>query len=330
MSSHHQSARAAEVAQACSLQSLAVGEQLAGTATQATIWIAIEQSGPYGRDALTQSHFPADIGADLKTRATAIGAKVVLIRGSGKHADTHVAHQNRQVWVARAAQDPAGQAAMVRTEVTDPAELLTINFANLLTGNLTEAVPHSSPDHEPLFLICTHAKRDVCCALKGRPVAIDLVEKYGQTSRVWEVSHLGGHRLAPTAVILPHGYLHGRLDPRSADHAWSEALVGKLALDTCRGRSSQPPSAQVAELAVRAEFGITGLAELAVFQDRSTLEREYDHARDLSTWIVTQIEQSSSWEVEVAPEPLASRAESCGKSHQPAVQYRPIAIRKRD
>ena len=29
---------------------------------------------------------------------------------------------------------------------------------------------------------------------------------------VWECTHLGGHRFAPTALVLPTGYSYGRLD----------------------------------------------------------------------------------------------------------------------
>lgn len=324
------SRRSIDEPEACSAVSLDVGEPLGGTATTATAWIAIEQTGPYGRDALTQSRFPTDIGAELVTRADEISAKVVLIRDVGKHVADATTQPTRRVWVARSLADQSGAAAMVRLEVDDPAELLAINFQKLLTGNLADAVPHSTPDHEPLLLICTHAKRDVCCARKGRPVAIDLVEKHGCGDRIWEVSHLGGHRLAPTAVVLPAGYLHGRLDASSADHAWSEAQAGSLALGTCRGRSSLEPAAQVAELAVRSEYSITGIDDLLVLQDLTTPERQRDENLEIKTWIVSHRTTHDSWEVEVASEPLPDRPESCGKPAQPAKQLRAIAIRLRD
>lgn len=321
----------------CSALTLAAGEPLAGTATQASVWIAIEQSGPFGRDALTESRFPADIGAELVARADEIGAKVVLIRCVGKHAESITEHDTRKVWVARPAsgagsdgQDTGGTASMVRTEVSDPAELLAINFAKLLDSNLTDAVPHSTPDNEPLLLVCTHAKRDVCCALRGRPVALDLSERLGDANCVWEVSHLGGHRMAPTAVQLPHGYLHGRLDSTSAEHAWREATDDRLAVDTCRGRSSLTPAGQVAELAVRAEIGLFGLADVQVVQDRSSNQKRREDGLEVETWIVAMPASQDSWEVQVAAEELPDRPESCGKPAVAAQALRAIAIRRQD
>lgn len=308
----------------CSALALAANEPLAGTATQAKVWIAIEQSGPYGRDALTQSRFPVDIGRELSERADEISAKIVLIRRIGKHADTAVAQSKRCFWVADGR-------SMVRAEVEDPAELLAIDFDKLLDGDLTDAVPHSVPDAGTMLLVCTHSKRDVCCALKGRPVAIDLSERFGdEESRIWEVSHLGGHRMAPTAVQLPHGYLHGRLDNVTAADVWEEACAGRLVLQTCRGRSSLAPAAQVAELAVRDHARLLSLDPLMVIQDRSTAGQIHDNNLELETWIVANSATGDSWEVEVVREELPERPESCGKGPVVGIAHHAISIRLRD
>lgn len=307
----------------CSALALAANEPLAGTATQAKAWIAIEQSGPYGRDALTQSRFPVEVGRELSERADQIGAKIVLVRQIGKHADATTEHSTRKVWVADGR-------SMVRTEVVDAAELLAINFDKLLAGNLTDAVPHSVPDPEPMLLVCTHSKRDLCCALKGRPVAIDLSERFGEGARIWEVSHLGGHRMAPTALQLPHGYLHGRLDALTATDVWEEACAGQLVLETCRGRSDLSPAAQVAELTVRESAQFTSLDPLTVLQDLGSDERVRDENLKLETWIVANPGSGDSWEVEVIREELDERPESCGKDPVAAHAYRALAVRRRD
>ena len=326
------SAKESLEASSCSALTVAAGEPLAGTATLASAWIVIEQSGPYGRDALTESRFPADIGAELLARADEIGAKVVLIRNVGKHSETPHDHAERNVWVARPAAGAAdtGTASMVHTTVGDPAELLAINFGNLLTGNLADSVPHSSPDHEPLLLVCTHAKRDMCCAIKGRPVAIDLCERAVGPGRVWEVSHLGGHRMAPTAVQLPDGYLHGRLDTQSADQVCADAIAGRLTVETCRGRSSLTSAAQVAELAVRSEFQLVDLDGLQVVHDRSSADRIRDGGLGTETWIVASQSTGDSWEVDIETQQILDRPESCGKAPVPAQALRALAIRRRD
>jgi len=54
------------------------------------------------------------------------------------------------------------------------------------------------------LLVCTHGRRDVCCGSMGtdlavRARALDLPDGV----RRWRTSHTGGHRFAPTFVVLP-------------------------------------------------------------------------------------------------------------------------------
>ncbi len=58
----------------CSAFSVRLGEPLAGTAPVTTAWLAIEQPGPWGARALTQSHLDAELGAELSRRAEGTGS----------------------------------------------------------------------------------------------------------------------------------------------------------------------------------------------------------------------------------------------------------------
>src|SRR6185312_1871161 len=118
------------------------------------------------------------------------------------------------------------------------------------------------PVPDPLLLVCTHGRRDRCCALDGRALVKALVEA-GEPD-VWESTHLGGHRFAPTALVLPTGYLYGRLDVGGAVAAHKAAAVGEVEPALCRGRSTWTQPGQVAELAVRAETGLRGANVLQV------------------------------------------------------------------
>lgn len=107
----------------------------------------------------------------------------------------------------------------------------------------------AEPVGHPLVLVCTHGKRDVCCALKGRPLAAELVERYpGEV--VWETSHTKGHRFAPSLLLMPWGYSFGRLNPSAATALVDAALAGEYFLPGNRGRGLYGPVGQVAELAV--------------------------------------------------------------------------------
>lgn len=65
------------------------------------------------------------------------------------------------------------------------------------------------------ILVCTHGMRDRCCARFGRPLFRDAARSAERdklpNTRVWKVSHIGGHRFAPTAISFPDGRYYGRL-----------------------------------------------------------------------------------------------------------------------
>jgi hypothetical protein len=104
---------------------------------------------------------------------------------------------------------------------------------------------------ERAVLVCSHGKRDVCCGSLGtvlaRGVSIDGV-------RVWRTSHLGGHRFAPTAVVLPEGTAWAFLD---ADRL--RRIVerdGPPPVDCYRGCSGlTSPAGQAVERLALAEAG---------------------------------------------------------------------------
>ncbi|AFY88040.1 MULTISPECIES: sucrase ferredoxin [Chroococcidiopsis] len=84
------------------------------------------------------------------------------------------------------------------------------------------ANPIQTEDPPPLtrdILICTHGSHDKCCAKYGIPFyrqAIATVTSLGlENVRIWQSSHFGGHRFAPTALDFPSGRCYGRLDAKS-------------------------------------------------------------------------------------------------------------------
>ena len=52
------------------------GRSAFGTAPEASFWVALEQPGPWGRDAFTESHLDAGLGEQLASTATAHGGRV--------------------------------------------------------------------------------------------------------------------------------------------------------------------------------------------------------------------------------------------------------------
>lgn len=286
----------------CSALAEVLGEPLAGTAAGAASWLCLEQPGPWGRDALSASHLDPGVAAELGRRTAGTGVRVVLIRRPGSHPDRH-RPVPRRVYLAHTV---PGRTWLERATVRDPKELLDLDFAAAGAG-VSGSFGEVSTD--PLLMVCTNGRRDVCCALLGRPLASALAGSHGDA--VWECTHIGGHRLSPTAVLLPTGYAYGRLDVA----AGARLLDGGRGVVTegCRGRSTWPAVGQVAELAVRESAGVGCPDALSVGAA----------AESPGGWVVPVGHvDGRSWRVLVTQRTVAeSRPASCGAAPTPAVAF---------
>ena len=62
-------------------------------------------------------------------------------------------------------------------------------------------------------LVCTHGTRDSCCGRRGTNLAVELAASGRLAAEnLWRTSHLGGHRFAPTFMVLPQGTVWGFAD----------------------------------------------------------------------------------------------------------------------
>ncbi len=285
---------------ACSVEwDTATTESLYGTAAPARFWVAVEQNGPWGRTAATQSYLPTEVGDALTRLCRSTGGRLGLIRRPGEHADPRTGP--RRCYLAWS----GPQAFLLVGRVQTPEELLRLPFAALASGDLDSvraALPRFRPS-EPVFLVCTNGRHDVCCAIRGRPVA--LAGHQGHPGRVWECSHTGGHRFSPTGVLLPWGRTLGRLDGdsvgevlESADHG--HLPVGLLGPRHDRGSSAYLPSVQVGESAVRDEIRETDLEALTA------------HAAGPLTVRVTH-RDGREWDVALSVVDGGQRRNSCGE-----------------
>ena len=108
--------------------------------------------------------------------------------------------------------------------------------------------------------MCTHGRRDVCCAERGRPLAVELSRAF--PSETWESTHIGGDRFAGNLLAFPHGLYFGRVEPQEAAGIADAYLQGRLALEHFRGRSCLPFAVQAAEIALRERDGLHGIGDV--------------------------------------------------------------------
>ena len=128
----------------CSDGSAVAGEQLAGSAPEAVAWVALEQNGPWGAKAFTDSHLDPDLGRRVEAAAAACGVRPSLVRRPGRHADAAAraggrhgpGTDPRHVLVAYT--HPAGP-WLLEGMLDDPARLLDLDGEALAAGDAEAA-----------------------------------------------------------------------------------------------------------------------------------------------------------------------------------------------
>lgn len=288
-----------------------------GTASYAQFWVALEQAGPWGREAITASHLDAEIGAALERSCADHDGRLLLIREPGPHADRVAAQGSSRVFIAGGlATDPW----LLEGEVDDPADLLRLPWS-LLTGNdpdaVTAALPELEESRDPILLVCTNGRRDVCCAVRGRPVA--LTAATSRPGRVWECSHTGGHRFAPTGIVLPSGQTWGRLTEDTALLALAAERRGEIPAELNapsydRGRSCVRPEAQAAISWVRQDCGELRTTALRLEAIEST--------HDAAALVSVSHQDGRVWSLRVERSQGPLLKDSCAKDPKPAVSWR--------
>jgi hypothetical protein len=220
-----------------------LGEDLAASAPKAGRFLLLEQPGPWtGRNAVTHSDLDEGIARTLLARADEAGLKVHLIRRSSRRA----ALERRSCFLADVA-----RGWVERHELGDPAEVLELDLT--MRGERWD---------EPLYLACTHGRRDPCCARRGRPLARAL--RAHRPEQTWEIGHIGGHRFAATMLTFPHGLAFGRVPAARGPEIVSALEAGEIVLEHLRGRAGEPWPVQAAEVLVRRERGLRALDALRV------------------------------------------------------------------
>lgn len=162
----------------------------------------------------------------------------------------------RHVFLASSA---PGRARLLGLDVEHQDDLHGIDLAGALAG----AGEPFRPIAHPLLVVCTHGKRDRCCARHGRPL-YDALRAAAPGAEVWQSTHVGGDRFAGNVVALPEGTYHGRVEPADAPGLLDAVADGRIDLDRYRGRSAYSFPAQAAERAVREAEGLVRVDDLVL------------------------------------------------------------------
>jgi len=232
----------------CRESSAACGESLVATAaTDVSVWLLLEVREPWAAKAVEALSLPPEV-------------KTLLSRWLAEHPQCRpqLLRQPRRdsgPLTAYIVHTGGEQPTTLRFELEDLAELPVLAFPETVAAlERGEVPPHATRSEVPLVLVCTHAKRDACCAKWGQPVYQRAAAETGV--EVWQTSHLGGHRFAATLAVLPSGLCYGRVEPHEVPELVASVREDRVwRLDRLRGRCSFGRAAMAAEHYLRAHTG---------------------------------------------------------------------------
>lgn len=230
-----------------------------GTAPPQRRLLLVEQDGGWGSDALASLAVPDDVRAEIGDRTGRVATRVMLIRRPGRQSSSVCQLRS---WCVVDPAAPEGHrvtwgAWSYPTELfaaVERAEELE-SWERTGDGGQPQTETPAGAD-EPLLLVCTNGRKDVCCAVRGRPVALGLAARFPE--QTWECTHTGGDRFAANVLLLPDGAIYGGLDTDSALEAVQAHRDGRpgAVQQHLRGLIGHPRPVQAALVGALLELGL--------------------------------------------------------------------------
>ena len=303
----------------CAEESRAVAETLAGTFKPADTFFLIESSLPdYGGwqgEAVKSAAKGGPFAPGLAHLQSAPRAKVLFIRkpqSAGKN--FYIALTNQAT------------PRIYHTTLADYDELLQLDISSLAAHETPRINGREMEEIDELYTVCTNGRHDPCCAAYGTPVYHELVAQAG-VERVWQTTHIGGHRFAATLIAFPGGIVYGHVDPPDVEALVTNQRAGYLLTHKYRGRGAYAGHALDA-----AAHQAAGAAE-AVIRERARHYRLDDlrlhemHDLGADRQRVTFLDADGGLHcAEVTTGMSAPRLTSCGDVPKPMPQHDVVIV----
>ncbi|MGB8510733.1 MAG: sucrase ferredoxin [Pyrinomonadaceae bacterium] len=233
----------------CSELSRAASEKTFGTASVGDVWLLIEYPLGWESQAFEQSLLSLDIKTHLTRLLKTIPRSRLLFIKQASVFDKKISF-----FVIRTRErDPS----VVRFQLDNYDQLLDLDIAAAASG---VAPAGGELTNAPLYLVCTHGRRDKCCAKFGFPLYKSLREQLGAS--VWQSSHVGGDRFAANLVCFPHGLFYAHATEESAREIIKQYTGRRIVPDKYRGRACYANQVQAAEFFIRTEAKLYGLDDM--------------------------------------------------------------------
>ncbi len=236
----------------CSSQARALGSDPAGTAVSSFAFLLIEVPLPW----------PNEIGAHPGVIAAADAIHAIGARVQGVVPRSDDAEQAHAVLYSH---DDGPFRSYVRRDAC-------LDAADLVSGVSSLADSPVADDGVRDLLVCTHGARDRCCGSMGTSLARNVAPR--ADVRVRRTSHLGGHRFAPTVLVLPEGTAWAWLDDALLASVLDRSGDPRKVLPHYRGSTAMP--SPLLQFADRWVFGDVGWDYLDASRGGAVVEVDDD------------------------------------------------------
>ncbi|MGD1942899.1 MAG: sucrase ferredoxin [Leptolyngbyaceae cyanobacterium] len=268
---------------------------LIGTAVPAETFVLLEVPPPWDKPALLSTGVPESLRQVIKPLLD-LPARVRVHLIANEQTPTQTQrrilifqqerrlspHQGHAAFSGRLSR----QYAAWETQVAAPAEMapaLDSFFNRRSQGESSDLWRRCEQRH---LMVCTHASHNECCGAYGYPfyqAAIAQIQELGlmQLVQPWQITHIGGHRFAPTLIDFPQGRYYGNLNEVSLSALLQ--LQGDVAplLAAYRGWSALPKPLQILETELLHQYGWRWFAASVTGRILSSDEAQKQHQVEL-------------------------------------------------
>lgn len=226
------------------------------------MWLLLEYTQPWGARAFQESNLSRPVKSHLNRILKTIPRSRLLLIKQDRHPQDHLT-----LFIVRSLEN---ETSIAKLKLENYEQLLDLSVEKVAAGNYGAGAEILS---DSLYLVCTHGKRDKCCAKFGYTLYKSLRAAAGKS--VWQSSHIGGDRFAANIICFPHALFYAHVTEVSGLEIVSEYEEGRLILENYRGRACYPSPIQAAEYFVRLESGLMGVGDLRFLDYDSIRERNW-------------------------------------------------------
>ncbi|RUT04333.1 hypothetical protein DSM106972_045610 [Dulcicalothrix desertica PCC 7102] len=232
----------------CAEESRQAGEDPIGTADTYKMYVLLECPTPWTETAINSKFIPDNLRILYKEIAqTELSVRLLLIYNERLYQKG-----STKCIIYNKSQEVSANYIKHEFEVSHIQDVAPVLKQYFIDGNIHSKIINTQTRD---ILVCTHGSNDKCCAKYGNPFyrqALATVADLSLTHvRIWQVSHFGGHRFAPTVIDFPEARYYARLDQNSffsiLTQTGNTEYLNQCFKNNYRGWGILPEPAQVLE-----------------------------------------------------------------------------------